>query len=318
LGAKDRNGLYGFNDAGLRNGTDEGLLTMRDASANNMTMRMKIPKSEARSAERLRFHYEVEKELGDRLRYADKSDRTRLYKSVYDELFRRVQDHPQVTAPNRISQKGKVASQVRLIEPFLNPNSAFLEIGGGDCALSFQVAPRVRMAYGLEITDHLIPQPAPPNFQLVLTDGSSIPLPADSVDVAFSFSVVEHIHPEDLIQQLVELHRVLKPGGTYYCVTPNRLLGPHDISCYFDTVATGLHLKEYTVGELAKLYRDAGFNEVWVEKKWKSHRVRVPVPAIRAAEGILGSLPWTARNRLGKSRLFFWALEVCLAGRKQR
>jgi SAM-dependent methyltransferase len=136
--------------------------------------------------------------------------------------------------------------------------------------------------------------------------------------LAFSFSVVEHVHPEDVIQHLAEVHRVLKPGGIYYSVTPNRLLGPHDISRYFDTVATGLHLKEYTIGELAKLYRDTGFQEVWVEKSLKSLRVPVPVPAMRLAEGIVGSMPWAVRSRLGRSRRFFWAMEVSVAGRKSR
>jgi SAM-dependent methyltransferase len=282
-------------------------------------MRIKKPKDEHRSEERLRYHYEIEKDLGDRLRAAAKPDRARLYQTVYDELFRRVLDHPQVTAPNRVSHETKIASQVRLIQPFLNRNSVFLEIGGGDCALSFRVAPLVKAAYGLDITDQLVPSPAPPNFQLVLSeDGSSIGLPADTVDFAFSFSVVEHIHPEDVTQHLAEVYRVLKPAGIYHCITANRLLGPHDISRYFDSVATGLHMKEYTVGELAKLYRNAGFHQLWVEKRWKSHRAKVPVPAMRVAEAILGSLPWAARNRLGRSRRFGWAMEVCLAGSKDR
>ncbi len=291
---------------------------MTREEAKTIVTRTKVPKSEHRSAERLYYHYEVEKELGDRLRQAaSRQDRARLYRSVYDELYSRVTDHPQVTAPDRGSHTEEVASQLRLIRPFLNPSSVFLEIGGGDCALAFLVAPLVRMAYGLEITDRLVPQPAPRNFQLVLSDGSSVPLPIDTVDMAFSFSVVEHVHPEDFSQLLAGIHRVLKPGGICYCVTPNRLLGPHDISRYFDTEATGLHLKEYTVGELSQLYRDAGFGEVWVEKSWRSRRAPVPVLAIRIAEGILGALPWAARNRLGKSRTFSWVMEVGLAGRKR-
>jgi SAM-dependent methyltransferase len=222
-----------------------------------------------------------------------------------------------VTAPNRVSHKQKVASQVRLVEPFLGPEVSFLEIGGGDCALSFQISPRVKMAYGVEITDQLIPHPAPPNFKLALSDGSSIALPNNTVDVAFSFSVVEHVHSEDFIEHLAEVHRVLKPGGIYYCVTPNRLLGPHDISRYFDEVATGLHMEEYTVGDLAKLYQNAGFVGLWVDKRLKSHRLRVPVAAMRMAEGILAALPGAVRTRLAGNRYFFWAMEVCLVGKKQ-
>ena len=281
-------------------------------------MRIKIPEGEDRSAERLYYHYQVERELGDRLRNAVKPERTGLYRSVYDELYRRVTDHPQVTAPDRAEHQEKVRSELRLIEPFLTPSTVFLEIGGGDCALSFLVAPRVKQAYGVEITDHLVPHPAPQNFQLVLSDGSSIGIPANTVDLAFSFSVVEHVHPEDIVQHLAEVHRVLKPGGIYYCVTPNRLLGPHDVSGYFDKEATGLHLKEYTVGDLSKLFRGAGFGELWVEKSWRSHSIRVPALAMQAVEAILGALPWAARCRLRRSSRVYWVMEVGLAGRKRR
>ena len=40
------------------------------------------------------------------------------------------------------------------------------------------------------------------------------------------------------------------------------MLGPGDISCYFDYVATGLHLKEYTFRELAELMKSTGFRSV--------------------------------------------------------
>lgn len=281
-------------------------------------MRMKIPTGEPRSAEQLRQHYEVEKELAARIRGASKQERLGLYQTVYDELFRRVPDHPQVTAPNRISHKQKVASQVRLIERFLGPDVTFLEIGGGDCALSFAVAEKVRQAYGVEVTDQLIPHPAPRNFRLVLSNGSSIALAPDTVDVAFSFSVVEHIHSEDFIEHLAEVHRVLKPGGIYYCVTPNRLIGPHDISRYFDDVATGTHMKEYSVGDMAELYRRAGFRQIWVEKRLKSLRLCLPAVALRIAEGLVGALPRPLRTRMAGNRYLYWALEVSLVGRKQR
>jgi SAM-dependent methyltransferase len=276
-----------------------------------------MPTSETRSPERLRYHYAVERELADRLRNSAKHERVQLYKTVYDELFRRVTDHPQLTSPNTASHKAKIANQMRLVAPLLKTDSVFLEIGGGDCALSFQIAPRIKMAYALEITGRLVPEAAPQNFCLILSDGSSIELPAGTVDVAVSFSVVEHVHPEDVVQQLAEIHRVLKPGGIYYCVTPNRLLGPHDISGCFDTVAKGLHLKEYTISELARLYRNAGFQEIWVDKYWNSRRVRVPVPAMRAVEFFVGWLPLAARVHLARNDRLSWEMDVRLIGRKR-
>jgi hypothetical protein len=99
---------------------------------------------------------------------------------------------------------------------------------------------------------------------------------------------------------LSQIYTALAPGGRYVCITPNRPTGPHDISKYFDTVATGLHLQEYTTTELARLMRCAGFEraEAWVTRKGFS--LRAPWAAVRATEGVVGLLPGKARRRVGR------------------
>ena len=64
------------------------------------------------------------------------------------------------------------------------------------------------------------------------------------------------------MEQLRNLFAAIAPGGSYFCVTPSRLNGPHDVSKYFDTVARGFHLKEYTVTELEQLFRGVGFKRI--------------------------------------------------------
>ncbi len=71
--------------------------------------------SEPRSPEQIREHYEIEKELANRLRKASKPERRALYSALYDELYRRVPLHPQfnpqkITRPNRAS--GSVADDI--------------------------------------------------------------------------------------------------------------------------------------------------------------------------------------------------------------
>jgi len=51
------------------------------------------PTTPQRSPERVRAHYEIERQLADRLRAAPKEARRQLYSEVYDELFERVADH---------------------------------------------------------------------------------------------------------------------------------------------------------------------------------------------------------------------------------
>jgi len=47
-----------------------------------------------RSAADIEHHYRIEIELADRLRSAPPSERLGLYGEVYDELYRRVPNHP--------------------------------------------------------------------------------------------------------------------------------------------------------------------------------------------------------------------------------
>lgn len=114
---------------------------------------------------------------------------------------------------------------------------------------------------------------------------------------------MEHLHPEDACDQLQNIYTVLVPGGKYFCVTPNRLSGPHDVSGYFDDVATGLHLQEYTIRELIVLFRRVGFVKIRSYIGARGYYVRFPLFLQRVVEGILSMsmLPNALRRRLGWS-----------------
>ena len=279
---------------------DDALLGCRDRVNEIVTER-----DERRTPEQLRDHYEVERELSDRLRRAPSKERRSLYGSVYDELFRRVPDHPQLTWKADADERSRsVHQQLRLLGRYLGPDSSFLEVGAGDCALACEVARSARRVYAVdvsaEITRDLL---APVNLELILSDGCSIPVPPGGVDVAYSNQLMEHLHPEDAREQLRNIYAALAPGGAYVCITPNRLLGPADISMYFDDVATGFHLKEYTNAELATLCRAAGFRRVqsivWL--KWFG----LPLPSFVSAalEAMLERLPTRVVKKAGRTPL---------------
>jgi SAM-dependent methyltransferase len=251
----------------------------------------------------LRQHYEVERELAVRLRSATREQRRSLYGSLYNELYQRVPHHPQLRRKSspELTRKA-LAAQLRILGPYLRPETTVLEIGPGDCSLSLAIAERVRQVYGLDVSEEITQQLSlPSNFKLILSDGTSVPLPPDSVDVAYSNQLMEHLHPDDAFEQLEGIWRALRPGGVYICITPNRLNGPHDISQHFDTVATGFHLKEYTVGELSRLFRKVGFRRVQALLGRRGACIPAPIAPVLAGEAFLAFLPATYRLLLGRT-----------------
>ena len=246
-----------------------------------------------RSPEALRRHYEIERELADRLRGADRDERLRLYSEVYDELFRRVPDHTQLNVDLEEQSDWLAAERARLAK-LISPGSTFLEIGAGDCALSI----------ALDVSEEIVPRDRlPANVEVVVSDGRSIPVPEGTVDVAYSNQLMELLHPEDAREQLENIVRALRPGGRYVVITPHRYSGPHDISAGFDEEATGFHLKEYTNAELASVMRAVGFSRVQVRLSFQARAWTAPAAPTLALERLLGRLPAARRRKLARSGL---------------
>jgi len=250
-----------------------------------------------RTPEQVRRHYEVERELADRLRNASRDERRSLYVSLYDELFRRLPDHPMLSE-SAADASAHVAGQMRFLRPLLKPDATLLEVGPGKCEVLLEAARYVRRVVGVDVARELTKNPDAPNFELMISDGCTIPVPEGSVTIAYSHQLMEHLHPADAFEQIGNIYRALAPGGVYVCITPNGLSGPHDVSKYFDRTATGFHLKEYTNRELGALFRKAGFSKVTPYAGVKGRTFAVPLWVVACCEALLGALPWRLRKWL--------------------
>jgi SAM-dependent methyltransferase len=252
-----------------------------------------------RSAEQIRQHYLVERELSDRLRSASKEERRELYTEVYDELFRRVPDHPQLSLKlDAKARQDDLNQRLTIIKRHLPARATYLEIGPGDCSLAIEVAGLTQKVYAVDVSREITKEIGlPDNLELIISDGSSIPVPDDSVDLAYSDQLMEHLHTDDAIDQLRNIYKSLAAGGRYICITPNRLSGPHDVSQHFDEVATGFHLKEYTLTELSGIFRSVGFRKLHVLVGARGFHVKTPTLAIKLLESVLARVP----HRLGRT-----------------
>lgn len=245
-----------------------------------------------RSPESVAAQYEYERAAAQRLMNASREERRRLYAEVYNELFERFPDHPELQCPSEILQQ-RVRQQAERITPLCNSETVLLEIGAGDCHFARAIAPFVKRVYALEVTPlKLHAEELPANLEFKLFDGFDFPIDDESIDLAYSNQVLEHLHPEDALYHLKEVYRVLRSPGRYVCITPYRFIGPHDTSKFFTEVASGLHLKEYTYRELFQAMRQVGFKKASV----LAHRP-TPLWLVLTVELLLKTLPSQRRRR---------------------
>jgi SAM-dependent methyltransferase len=210
-----------------------------------------------------------------------------------------------------------IASQMNFLGRFLEASSVFLEIGAGDCSLSLAVAASVKGVYALDVSPTIAHQQSPPaNFRLLLSDGITIPLGDASVTVAYSNQVMEHLHPDDALEQLTEIRRVLAPGGVYVCITPHRLSGPHDVSRFFDEVPTGFHLVEYSPIELANVFRRAGFSRARAYLGGRGRFLALYPTLLNLLEQPFAALPRKLRIPLARRAPLGFLRSIWIAGYK--
>ena len=161
-----------------------------------------------RTMEQLRHHYEVEKGIADRLRRSSREERTEITKTMYDELFSQVPDHPRLTERHDPKHAEIYASrQLLLLKHCLKPEHSFVEFGPGSCALSIAVCSKVKSVYAVDIVEKSNPGvEKPDNFNFIVYDSMNLELPDNSIDVVFSNQMIEHLHPDDTVEHFRLVH----------------------------------------------------------------------------------------------------------------
>lgn len=273
---------------------------------------------EARSPEELRRDYLIEKELAGRLRAATGPERLALYGKLYDEMYLRTPNHPQLVQKASEERKRRtIGKQFALVSRFRDRNASFLEVGPGDCSFAFAMCAHFKTVIGVDVSPEISRGGgAPANFRLEISNGVDIPCGPGSIDIVYSNQLMEHLHPEDARRQLEEIHRVLKPGGKYICITPSALSGPHDISFYFDLSPQGFHIREYTNIELTRLFREVGFRGTDCFVGGNKLACRAPKPLVVSLERVLLSLPARWQKRLARSAVLRPLVKVQVVGTK--
>lgn len=271
--------------------------------------------SDTRSKKELLEHYHLEKILARRLRDSSPKERQYLYTVLYKELLDKIPyfHNRKLDKKRRLEN---VSKQIKYLENFLKPEGIFLEVGAGDCALAIQLCSMQKKVFGLDVVKQ-IPKDTvlPDNFKFVQSSGTNIDLPSESVDIVYSNQLMEHLHPEDAIEQIKNIHNCLQKNGAYVLLTPHRFSGPHDISKYFDDVATGFHLREYTNTELHNILKSAGFSKVIYYTQIGKY-YKLPIMPSIVLENIMIPMSYSFRKTVFQWILFRHLLPIRLAAIK--
>lgn len=257
-------------------------------------MKLTKPLPPNRSFEQVLNHYLVEKSIAENLKKSSRAERRHIQATMYDELFRKVPDHPRLTRRQSVElTSNSNKSKFSHVSRFLNESSVFVEFAPGDCKFAFEVAERVSYVFGVDISDQRNPADiSPDNFRLIVYDGYNLKeIDDNSVDLVFSDQLIEHFHPEDTKLHFQLVRRILKVGGKYIFNAPHRLTGPHDISQYFSYEAEGFHLKEWTYTELNGMLMNLGYSQFHTYWRGKGVNIKMPYAYYAVSELVLGSIP---------------------------
>lgn len=108
---------------------------------------------------------------------------------------------------------------VTFIEPYLTPKCRVLEIGPGGGRYTSKVIGSVAELTGVDVSMEMVGRQlkrfrSHSNARFLKGDGRSLQgVPDGSIDLVFAFNVMTQVEVEDFYAYLLEIGRVLKPGG---------------------------------------------------------------------------------------------------------
>ncbi len=222
-----------------------------------------IPLSHAISIDRIRDHWNLERKLRSDILGSGSDVRWQVSDRAYSQLYELLAWHDGVS--QTIAGVDDYRDWLSVIGS-LPPKRNIFEVGSGQGRLLRAIADLGHTCRGTEITKNRGGKyDTEKNIDWATTDGIHLDdfEAANSYDVVISNQVIEHLHPDDLSIHFRSVATILDSGGIYVFSTPHRATGPHDLSAVLDTEeAVGLHLKEYSWGELAAVARATGFQSV--------------------------------------------------------
>jgi SAM-dependent methyltransferase len=269
---------------------------------------------------RLEFEYAAQ------LRSCDAATRRRLYGVAYSDVARLRPFHSD-DAEQRTA--GASRELIDLVLPMIDREQPVLEIGCGRGYTCTMLAPHVQSIVGTDVSAAALAEAREALRRqgignATIEEVSALDLRSrfepERFGTAISIQVLEHLHRDDAADHLRQVFELLKPGGRYIILMPNRLTGPHDITREeYPQLrdAIGFHLNESTYRELAATMHAIGYRDLrsfvpWPDGNGRKRAVPLPYQVNVAAEAVYAGL----RTLGARARRVRRLLKIRLIGRK--
>jgi 2-polyprenyl-3-methyl-5-hydroxy-6-metoxy-1,4-benzoquinol methylase len=223
-------------------------------------------------------HWRLEKELANQLRTSTPDNRWETFERCYTALYAQLDWlNPLIGAVDSDSPEERYRSWSDLLGP---PPKKIYEIGSGQGNMIRYLASLGHLCKGTEITRERGKKHVSDNQNINWGNSDGVHFDrfedAESYDCVLSDQVIEHLHPDDLTDHFRGVLKILRAGGSYIFATPHTWYGPSDVSRVFKRQQTfGMHLKEYTYGEINSALGRAGFRDVFAVYMPKSRSTSV-------------------------------------------
>ncbi len=214
----------------------------------------------------------LEFEYAKLLRESDTEERRKLYSEAYSAVSKLAIKRFTSKSPEKRTA-GTSKKLVYLLSKMATKNDRVLEVGCGRGYTCLGLAPYVNSIVGVDVSEPSIKEARGILFQHKIKNAEIKQCSAfelydhfsnNEFTLCVSIDMFEHLHPEDAKEHLQQVFNVLKPGGKYIVIVPNRLNGPHDITKeeFPDACAAlGFHLNESTYREMKNIMKSIGFNK---------------------------------------------------------
>ena len=292
-----------------------------------------IPDDAVVTEEMVLRHWSLERNLTRELLASDAEHRWEVFERCYTALYRELPwlNNLVGTALSDVAADD-AEGWARLIGP---PPRRVYEVGSGKGRLVTALAERGYDCTATEITRERGEKWTAAHHPLRWTISDGVHLDRferpGSYDAVISDQVIEHLHPDDLCEHFRGVLAILKPGGHYVFSTPHAFEGPCDVSRVFGSDhPEGMHLKEYTYGELRTALRSAGFTRIAASFRLpRAVRARFggrpfPIPSraylvyLRCLERVVAPLRLPARRRAARTlRLALWPAGITVLAEKR-